>query len=80
MPDYHDRLNILSMETLEDKRLKNDLILVHKLVTNEIAIETANPLFCNLYSIRSIPRGIIISRSTKTFRNSFFTIRVLKII
>lgn len=40
--DYHDRLQILNMETLEIRRIKSDLIITYKLLHNIIDIGPNN--------------------------------------
>jgi hypothetical protein len=79
IPDYDTRLKVLTMESLHDRRLKTDLILFHKLVTNGIAIQISFPPFCDFYSTRINPRGIIVPKSTKGLRNDFLTVRVAKL-
>ena len=79
IPDYTACLKVLFIESLSDRRLKSDLILFHKLVNNILAIETNTPPFCDFYSTRNNPRGIIIPKSTKNIRNEFFTVRIPKL-
>ena len=78
MPIYSERLQILKLETLQSHRLKIDLIYFHKLITNNVQIETCFPLFCDAYITRTNIRGLIPISSTKNSRNEFFLTRIPK--
>ena len=79
MPSYAERLQILSLQSLEEHRLKNELILFHKIVCNEIAIQTQNPIFSDFHITRTNPRGIIIPTSKKDIRREFFFARIAQL-
>ena len=79
IPSYSERLQILCIDSLEVHLLRSDLILFHKFVTNNIFFQTNCPIFCDFYSTRTNPRGIIPTRSTKNARNDFFTIRLARL-
>jgi ABC-type multidrug transport system fused ATPase/permease subunit len=79
IPPSSERLTLLNLETLESRRLKTDLSFFHKLVTNEIQVETFFPIFCDTFITRTSPRGIYPITSSKKIRNDFFFIRIAKI-
>lgn len=79
MPPYLERLKILGMESLESRRLKTDLFFFQKLLTNEIHIESSLPIFCDIFTTRTNPRGIYPIIGSKNIRSEFFLVRTAKL-
>lgn len=75
IPTYTERLRLLSLQSLEERYIKIDLTLFHKLVTNEIAINTTYPIR-DFNSTRTNPLGIRFPRSKLDIRRNFFLDRV----
>lgn len=75
IPPYEERLKILSLPSLSERLLKADLILYHKIITNEIAIETQYPVI-DLNPTRTNPRGIYRPKAKRDFRKNFFLSRI----
>ena len=79
MPCYVERLKLLNMEPLSSHFLKYDLMLFHKLVSNDIKIDTNFPIFSEIFITRTNPRGIYLSNSNKNVRNQFYLCRIAKL-
>ena len=75
IPPYEERLKILSLPSLSERLLKADLILYHKIITNEIAIETQYPVI-DLNPTRTNPRSIYRPKVKRDFRKNFFLSRI----
>ena len=80
--NYFHRLETLNLETLEIRRVKQDLILIYKILNNLIDLDfdkffTFNPAL-NLYSLRRHKFYIQHSHMPETsVRNNFFSYRII---
>lgn len=79
--EYEERLRILNLETLELRRLKNDLLYAFKILKGFVNLDTEN-LFT--MSHNSLTRGhkfkfYISSDNFKKCRHQFFSNRIIKV-
>ena len=78
---YEERLNILELESLQSRRIKNDLVFLYKIINGLVDMETSNILkFSNFggYNLRRHTQHISRQHIAKTHcRNNFFSYRVI---
>ena len=78
---YEERLTKLNLESLQSRRIKNDLILLYKVVNGLVDIDASNILcFSNLggYNLRRHTQHIDRQKLSKTqSRQNFFSCRVV---
>ena len=79
--DYYDRLRLLKLETLEERRLKLDLITLFKILQDHIYIDFREDFFINLstqqFNLRGHNQRLFISKFSGTIRQNFFTNRII---
>ena len=80
--NYCDRLAKLNLESLKGRRLKNDLILVYKILNNLVDINSSDMFHLNTLGYHNLRRhNLQISRKkppASQIRNNFFSFRVIK--
>ena len=69
----------MDLETLEIHRLKADLILFHKLVTQNVKLDSSILIFSNTHVTRTNPQGIVSVIAHKNASINFFFSRVSKL-
>jgi hypothetical protein len=74
-----ESLKILDLETLEIHRLKADLILFHKLVTQNVKLDSSILIFSNTHVTCTNPQGIVPVIAHKNASINFFFSRVSKL-
>ena len=80
--DYNDRLEKLNLESLQSRRIKNDLILIYKMINNTIDMDPANYFkFSQFgqYNLRRHSLHITQPKPPNTLcRQNFFALRAIK--
>ena len=80
--DYNDRLNKLGLESLQARRIKNDLILIYKIMNNLIGIDHTHHFTFTTFGGHNLRRhSLHITQTNKTntlTRQNFFSHRVIK--
>ena len=82
--NYNHRLHILNLETLEIRRIKNDLIIIYKILNNLIDLKFDNFFKfnqnLNYYNLRRHPLALAKPPLTKTsIRRNFFNNRCINL-
>ena len=76
---YHERLALLDITTLVDRRLQFDLSFFHKIMHNSVKINPTNlPITTNNPSTRGHKTRLFIPRARLKLRQHFFFVRVTK--
>ena len=76
---YLERLQILSLETLENRRIKNDLVLLYKIVYKYVDIESENMFSFNTNNTRGHWAKINLQYSRVNCRKYMFFNRTIPI-
>ena len=72
---YSDRLNILKLPTLQYRRLRGDMILLHRLLHNNIGIHFSDYFTRSFTSTRGHSYKIFKPHATTRIRSNFFATR-----
>ena len=82
--DYSHRLQILNLESLEERRIKTDLTILYKILNDIIEIDFKDHFqFSSItkqYNLRGHTQKLLMPKFSKSFsRNNFFTNRIIPI-
>jgi hypothetical protein len=77
---YEERLKRLGLTTLEQRRLRGDLLEAYKILTNKENVNKDNFFEQNSsgYGLRGHSLKLYVPRSSTTIRQNFFSVRVVK--
>ena len=76
---YDVRLKILGMYTLQQRRIRGDLIETYKILTGKERVDSQIffQLATDTHSLRGHSKKLFVPRCSTTARKSFFSIRVI---
>lgn len=76
---YDVRLKILGMYTLQQRRIRGDLIETYKILTGKERVDSQMffQLATDTHSLRGHSKKLFVPRCSTTARKSFFSIRVI---